>query len=363
MDDVEVRTNGQSLLTQLKHSISTAPNPVTIKSKALWKTLKVWIDVLPRLVITETKFQLVSVAPLGKDSLLSALIDENLDRTSLHDALVNEANRVITDRKNAESSGKKGPLPHADRFQECQTFLNLPENQRKLILKRTSIRAGTQKISEIENQISALLINFPPEMREQIARKLLEWWDLQMIFSLCGKREKFINKIEVQTKIAEIAGEIERDELLPDFETAIPPNEYQSDSMLAKQVELVNGKKSDLQYAIREEWRARSQRHKWLNERLDMGMRIQKYDQILEETWSDKHIRMIEDCENSDENEKRRLGLELLRWVHEHANKEVQPFANNWNSPYYIRGSYQVLAINLKVGWHPNFKNLLGKNS
>ena len=47
LDDVEVEINGQTLLNQLKHSLSKKPKPVTISSASLWKTLKAWIDVLP----------------------------------------------------------------------------------------------------------------------------------------------------------------------------------------------------------------------------------------------------------------------------------------------------------------------------
>jgi hypothetical protein len=41
LDDVDLKANGHNLLYQLKHSISPAPPPITLKSKALWKTVKV----------------------------------------------------------------------------------------------------------------------------------------------------------------------------------------------------------------------------------------------------------------------------------------------------------------------------------
>ena len=40
----------------------------------------------------------------------------------------------------------------------------------------------------------------------------------------------------------------------------------------------------------------------------------------------------------------------------------VRPIVESWTAPYYARGSYQVLAINLTVGWHPDFANLLKGN-
>jgi hypothetical protein len=37
----------------------------------------------------------------------------------------------------------------------------------------------------------------------------------------------------------------------------------------------------------------------------------------------------------------------------------VRPIQEGFGAAYYVRGSYQVLAIDLEVGWHPDFKNLL----
>ncbi len=58
LDDVDLKVDGHNLLYQLKHSISYAPPPITLKSKALWHTVKVWIDILPTLTLSETTLHL-----------------------------------------------------------------------------------------------------------------------------------------------------------------------------------------------------------------------------------------------------------------------------------------------------------------
>jgi hypothetical protein len=122
---------------------------------------------------------------------------------------------------------------------------------------------------------------------------------------------------------------------------------------------LVEGRSSDLSRAIREEWRAREQRSKWLNEKPSMAVVIGEYDRVLAEHWADNHGQMVEECAELVDNEKRSRGLAILRWTHEEAPNIVRPIADGWNAPYYVRGSYQVLAINLKVGWHPDYAALL----
>jgi hypothetical protein len=68
---------------------------------------------------------------------------------------------------------------------------------------------------------------------------------------------------------------------------------------------------------------------------------------------------MAEECAELEHKKKCDSGLKLLRWTHELAPMAVRPIGDGWTAPYYVRGSYQVLAINLKVGWHPDFADLL----
>ena len=69
---------------------------------------------------------------------------------------------------------------------------------------------------------------------------------------------------------------------------------------------------------------------------------------------------MVEECSEFSDKEKCASGLGFPRWSHEQAPAEVRPVTEGWNAPYYVRGSYQVLAINVRVGWHPDFASLLG---
>ncbi len=128
LDDVELNVDGHSLLYQLKHSISSAPPPITIKSRALWKTMKAWIDVLPALSLSETTFHLVTVAQLGPDDPLCALVNKEFDRAELLEAMSEEAKRVLDARAAAAKAGKT--LPYADRVDGCSAFNALAETDR-----------------------------------------------------------------------------------------------------------------------------------------------------------------------------------------------------------------------------------------
>lgn len=357
LDDVEIITNGQSLLTQLKHSLSKKPASVTLSSVALWKTLKAWIDVLPSVNLNDTRFQLVTVAPLSQGNPLEVLLDES-PRSELLILLQKEAERVLTEHQ-ASKDKKSYPLAHVDRISCCTAYLALTDVVRAQLLARITIQPGSENIKSVPDEIAKELKNFSPDRRNDITQKLIEWWDLQVIYSFCDKRNRAISMLEVQEKLTEIAGEIERDELLADFQFATPPDEHIPPSLIAKQIELVKGTSSEVQSAEREEWRARSQRHKWLSNRLDMAVRIQTYDALLIEEWRLKHGIMVETLSTAQEKDKCASGLELFRWSFNNAYMQLPPFARNWNTTYYVRGSYQVLAVEKIVGWHPEYLALL----
>jgi hypothetical protein len=358
LDDVEIILNGRPLLVQLKHSLSKKPAAVSLASVALWKTFRAWIDVLPKVSLGDTRFQLVTVAPLPPGSVLAPLLDEKASRTGLLKLLEAEAQRVVNEHATAKKNGKS-PLPHVERLPGCSAYLNLPDVTREKLLSRATIQPAANDINNIQRDITNALRNFPPDQREAISRRLMEWWDLQVVYSFCDKRERFITRLEVQQRLLEMAGELARDELLADFQFEVPPGDHSPPSMIATQLQLVNCTKSEIRSAQREEWKARSQRHKWMTERADMAGRIHRYDEYLVQEWGDRHEPMAEQHQSAPEDRKQAAGLEIFRWSFSQAHQEIDPFAKNWSASYYVRGTYQVLAVEKTVGWHPDFATLL----
>lgn len=359
LDDIELTADGRTLLYQLKHSISADPPSISIKSRSLWRTMKVWIDALPGISLDQTTFHLVAVGGIGADSPLLALTEDATDRAPLLKAMQEEAHRVIEAREAARKLGTT-PLPYGDRIDGCRAFLTLSEPERLNLLRRAVIRADSPTVSEIEAEIAAHFNVVLPEHRAMVAKRLVEWWDRQVVYSLCGQRERVVRRTALQIQIMTIIAEIEQEALVPEFEAASPPDDYQPDSMLARQIELVNGAPHDVKRAIREEWKAREQRGRWLTENPAMAITIISYDHVLREHWSDRHEEMVHSCAALADSAKCTKGLELLRWTHHEAPKTVRPITAGWGAAYYIRGSYQVLAINLTVGWHPDYRSLLG---
>jgi hypothetical protein len=67
----------------------------------------------------------------------------------------------------------------------------------------------------------------PAGQRSVVAQKLVGWWNREIIYSLCGKRERIISRHELQSRYTAIVGELEREILSADFEQTEPPEDYQ----------------------------------------------------------------------------------------------------------------------------------------
>lgn len=357
LDDVELQVNGHNMLYQLKHSISSKPPAVTLCCVALWKTIKVWIDILPNLSLAETTFHLVTVGAISQGSPLLALCDKQSDRTDLLKELKQEAERVINERKIAAIANKT--LPHMDRAPGCQAFLGLDDATRRNLIRRIQINPESPDITKIEQLVAKQLNVLPMTHRQPVAKRLIEWWDRQVICSLCGMRDRVISASELKHEISISNSALEEGRLLPDFEAVPHPEDYQPDSMLSRQILLVEGSQADISKATREQWRAQQQRSKWVNGNPGMKSRINQYDLLLTEHWADRHMQLIDDCHGKEDGFKRQKGLELLRWTHNEAPNYVEPIDQRWSGHYYVRGSFQVLAIDLEIGWHPDYKALL----
>lgn len=104
LDDVVLVANGQTLLEQLKHTLSKKSSPISLKSASLWKTLRAWIDILPQVDIARTRFNLISVTDIHAGSVLEVLLDEESDRSALLLSLKEEAERVQKERAEAKNA-------------------------------------------------------------------------------------------------------------------------------------------------------------------------------------------------------------------------------------------------------------------
>lgn len=358
LDDIHLQSQGLDLLEQLKHSLSLNPTPLDIKSGNLWTTLKIWAELLPSSDLDSTQFRLVTVAPIATSSSLNCLCTEGSDRAPLAEELTAEAQRVLADVLAATGKGK--PKPHAKRIAGAEAFLQISESQRLDLLERVLIRPEAPTITDLEDLLATKLDTYPNAQRKTLAAKLYEWWDRQILLSLQGKRDRYIKRFELIGQLSETSAMLQTEALIESFSSKTPPAVFHTDEMLAKQCELVEAKPAMSKLARISEWQARNQRTAWSNEAPSKHSKIVDYDEKLISEWSYLHDTACENADPKKESSMIEEGQKILKWILEEAAQKVGSIENTVTSPFYVRGSYQVLSIEGRVGWHPEYRLRLG---
>ncbi|WP_124466855.1 ABC-three component system protein [Burkholderia cepacia] len=358
LDDVTLESNGETILEQLKHSLSAKPANLTLTSVSVWKTFKAWIDVLPELDLSKTVLNLVTVADISPKSKLLDLLDDSADRTELLTELRHEAQRVHDERLEAKNKKEKD-LPHELRAKACEAYLNLPHSKQAEILSRVRITPGQKNIRHIEDELAMKLTSVLSKDRAGIAQRLVEWWNRQIIHAHCGKRPKAIPRFELISQFIQIVADLEHDTLVDHFATKRPPGTYLSHPMVENQIGLVDAS-TWLERVVTSEWRARESRSRWATDNPTWRERIAQYDTRLIEEWGYKHEDMAGACSGLSDDIKKEKGRDLLSWSFYNAPRDIEAVAPSVTSPSYVRGTFQTLSIDGRVGWHPDYKALLG---
>ncbi len=348
-DDVTLHHNRSTLHApeetrlQLAHSIRARVPELKLNSTKLWKTIRIWASQYN----PNERYFLITCAPICVE--LQCLTDDT-DRTQLQGQLEDEANRVIDEKA-------RGVHAHEERILGCRAFVDLAPALRLELLKRTFLCPDGPNILEIDSILDRELRNIArPEKRLMLVARLREYWMHRACLSLTGELPRIITKGELHQRIEDLAASLNGSCLPDDYGAIRPPREAEVPDMMRKQIELVNGGGSRIARAKSARWKSRNQRQKWLEEDVSVATRLNEFDQQLIDAWRDHHDPMRDDTLNSDEPEKQRQGCKLLDWSHHEAPLWPVAIGTAPVPPYVTQGTYQDLADQMLIGWHPDYQ-------
>lgn len=120
------------------------------------------------------------------------------------------------------------------------------------------------------------------------------------------------------------------------------------------QLEMIAVSKRRVASAVRDYYRAFEQRSRWLrNDLLNIGD-IAQYERRLLEEWELTFEAVKDDLSRqSTEEIKQKAGRKVLEWA-EHMSLPIRPRVIE---PFISRGSLHMLADDLRLGWHPEFRD------
>jgi hypothetical protein len=351
-DDVVLEAATLKRLVQLKHKV----RPLSLRSDDLWRAMANWLN---HLADQNTIFQFVTTAGLVEDAALRALVadaDRDVSLAHVREAFAEESRRVLAEIEVGKGSHNR----FAKRFAGCERFLALSPKEQVAFLSRVQVAPNTFGAHETEGKVIDLLSTIPSRIRKQVANRLIEWWDRQVALAFMGKRERFLTKFEVLDQLALIVSDHFDDSLPDDYAGTEPPNLLDDTPILVKQIKLAELENFWILRAKQARWRARAQRQRWMSEGFASFDRLRKFDNMLVEEWEYRFQVHANLC-NGEQSREPAAGAAVFKWSFLDAPREVPAIHRDWTSPYLVRGTYQDLSNDMKVGWHPRYEELVGR--
>ncbi|MCM0626616.1 hypothetical protein M5J14_19140 [Lysinibacillus sp. OL1_EC] len=349
-------------LYQLKHSIKVA-GFLNEKNDGLWKTLRIWAGLIQKDLIDEkTYFIFATPLKIDEKCSLNKLSVTGSERQDVIDSLLYEAKRVSNARVKAEKENKE--IPYKTRWPGCKAYLELTEIQKKDLIDRLTIHPSNFNIKGINYEVEKRIKNtIPPKIRKKFVERLLEWWERRVVLGLIEESDREISKLELTQQIHNLYISFQEDSLPDDYSDKADEADIDGElgGNMELQIEIVNGGSSRKKRAAKVRWQARNQREKWLEDDILFSNELNKYDNHLVQLWEDSFLPMKDDLEGCEEEKRIRIGRDLLDWSHKTAPYEVVSIKSNWKQSYLVQGTYQQLADELKVGWHPDYEMKIKK--
>ena len=334
-------------LIQVKHHVKKYGD-LTDMSTDLWRTLKVWIDIIiksPNLV-DDTDFLIITTAD-APNNTAAYYLKENINRD------VDKAYGIL--KNVCVESKSKGNKKY------YEVFLKMDQNIIRNLISKIFVVDGASNIMNVEKDIrKQIRYSCVPKFENAILERLEGWWYAQAIKALCSDSPVFVNQNQVRFYISSLSKEYSDDNLPIDVLDMdleeIQPSD--SENILCEQLKLLNFKSHRMQIVLRDYYRAFQQRANWVRNDLLYMNELEKYESELIDEWEHCFIEMEDDlsmCSNITENEKVEKGRKLFSEL-ENKNFRIRP---KCDSPFVMRGSYHILASRLRIGWHIDFEERL----
>ncbi|MFE2470261.1 ABC-three component system protein [Streptomyces mirabilis] len=347
-DDIEKHAGSVTDLLQLKQRAEGIR--LTDTSEGLWKTLRIWAEAAKagRIELAKTNLLLLTTAELPEGSVGFYL----QHRDSQH----RDEDRALELLRAARKASKatKGALPSCfaafDRLDEGETRL-----QRTLI-SRIQVLGGTPDIADVRTAMLGLAaFAVGHEAAKAFLSRLEGWFYDRVIEQMRAPGGSPVTGTEFDQVLSDLQHQFRYDNLPIDRDiTGMAPDVSEAeDKMFVRQLGLIGVGSERIGYAVRDYIRAFTQRSRWSDENLLRAGEIGEYERKLVEEWQSRFAEMAEDLgTEATEQEKKREAKLIYRWVDREARFQIRA---GCDEVFVAKGSYHMLADELRVGWHPDF--------
>lgn len=337
-DDIPIQ------LIQLKHHIQHQGN-LADASTDMWRTIKVWIDAISETpdILDGTNFLIITTATAPIDSA-AFLLKKDSNRNP--DTAYQKLKTVCF------SSVNQAHQRYYDAFREAG------EDTVKQLIRQIYIIDCASNIIDVEKDIlKHIRYSCIPKHQKMIYERLEGWWFKKAIDALCCDTPVFVNQNQVRSFIVSVSQEYADDNLpidILDIDDLQESNFSANEKIFHEQLKFICLGNHRMQLALRDYYRAFRQRASWVRNDLLYVNELGQYEQRLIDEWEHAFAAMEEtlsETNNATEEEKAKEGRQLFSDI-EKRDIRIRP---KCQEAFIMRGSYHILANQLKIGWHVDF--------
>lgn len=347
LDDVAFNNiGGEPLeLLQTKHHLS-AKSTLSNAGVDLWKTIRIWVEGHRSGAIPPTADLFLITTATASDGSIAA----NL-RPSSRDVAAAVA-ALNTTASSSQSEGNKSAY---------DVYGTLSQAERTSLISRAYVMDAEPNIIGLDSELMReVRWSADKDHVEAFLQRLEGWW-FQRVLRQLTKTAPIIESGEIESQMSDLREQFQREALpIDDDLLELELNETLiascKNKLFVRQIELVTANAKRVGYAIRDYFRAYEQRSRWIRQDLVIEMELHKYERRLIEEWEMAFERMRDEIGDSATDEvMAKAGASLLAW----AETTLLPIRKNVSQPFVSRGSFHMLADQVRVGWHPDFHRRL----
>ena len=358
-DDIALDEGVTSLARiQTKHTVvppgTAPPSALSDSSSEVWKTLRVWSEALRAgtLRLPDTILTLVATGCASPGTAAAMLRPHARDPNRRNPA---QALKLLLEAM-ANSSSKGNSKAYS-------AFGGLSQAEQSLLVESIHVLDGAPSIGDMEPAIlEELRLSAEERHLPAFFRRLEGWWHNRVVTHLEAAASDRITGTELLRTLDELRPQFHEYNLPIDQDilNAVSGSELDgSRRIFVEQLRLIGHSSPGIRAAMRDYYRAFSQRSRWTREDLLQTNELARYEIRLVEEWEHAFAVMSAELSvDSSEMEKRRAGLSLYDRL---LNKDLR-IRRDCEATFVMRGSFQMLADdvrsvdgNPRVGWHLDF--------
>jgi len=346
LDDVVFEQQGEAPeLLQTKHQINRLAD-LTDTSVDLWKTLRIWSEgIAAGSIRPDSRFMLITTATAAVGSAASFL---GLGDSRCVSTAVDRLRSTVDTSSNQKNK---------DAYTSFRSFT--PKQQAQL-LESIYVVDAVPNITSLDTELRKEVFHaVDRQFLNAFLNSLEGWWIRRVIQHLVTKPVIPILTAELLDEMNNLRDQLRKDNLPIDDaieQMKVDATGYH-DRVFVHQLHLIQINNERIVRAIQDYYRAFGQRSKWVREELIGVGDLERYENRLKDAWEGRFLAMRDELgQTAAEEQQKRQAQQLFKWIETGELPRIRP---RCESGFIARGSYQILADHLKVGWHPEFESRL----